>query len=149
MQTGSCVKERKHKIEFKSPSEDEKEKSTNDQDRVRKREEEIERSAEELLPQKRQRTIKLCDITGDKVLMDIAKEVSDKWNEVGISLGIGFKTLQSNIGSLGNTVPDHRKAFLMLQEWKSRAVDSYTYMTLATALEENGLNMCAQKFCYT
>lgn len=100
-------------------------------------------------PQKRLRVVKLCTIDGDKVLLDIAMEISDKWNEVGISLGVGFKTLQSAIGSLGTTVPDHRKAFLMLQEWKSRAAKKYSYQTLAPALEENGLASCAMKFCYT
>lgn len=105
--------------------------------------------SEEGSPQKLQRVVKSCPIAGDKVLLDVAKEVSDKWNEVGISLGIGFKTLQSMIGSLGMGVPDHRKAFMMLQEWKSRAADGYTHQNLAYALEENGLNSCALKYCYT
>jgi len=99
--------------------------------------------------QKRRRVHKSGSISGDKFLLDVAAEVSEKWPEVGISLGIEYKVLQSNIGSLGTSIPDHRKAFLMLQEWKSRAADAFTYNKLASGLEENGLNSCALKFCYT
>ena len=122
-----------------------------DRETPRKRMFNEEKSAteEDKFPQKNQRVYKSDSITGDKVLLAVAMEVSDKWSEVGVSLGIGYKILQSTIGNLGTSAPDHRKAFLMLQEWKSRAAESFTYNTLASALEENGLNSCALKFCYT
>lgn len=80
--------------------------------------------------------------------MDVAWEIGDRWEEVGIALGIDYTVLNSTIGSDAKS-PSHLKAFHMLQEWKRRAADSLTYITLATALEGAGLNSCAQKHCYT
>lgn len=92
-------------------------------------------------------TLKPGRITDDKLLMDIAWEIGEKWEEVGIALGINYKVLSSTIGS-NATSKSHMKAFYMLQEWKNRAADSSTYITLASALEEVGLNSCAKTHCY-
>lgn len=126
---------------------DSAEENTTTRKRKRKEEESHTEEKTSLSPKKLQRVVKSGEI-GDKVLMGVAWEITDKWNEVGVSLSIGFKILQSTIGSLG-TIPDHMKAFHMLQEWKARAAENYTYQTLASALEENGLRACALKFCYT
>ena len=95
------------------------------------------------------RKIKLIEgmIGSDKVLMEIAREIGGKWEEVGVALDIDFKVLKSVVASETAKV-DHMKAFYMLQEWKGRAADQFTYKTLASALEEAGLNTCAQMFCY-
>lgn len=79
--------------------------------------------------------------------MDVAWEVGEKWEELGVVLGLEYKVLQSVVGSqLGK--PDHMKAFYMLCEWRSRSGARATYATLADALEESGLNSCAEKHCY-
>lgn len=84
----------------------------------------------------------------DKFLMDLGWEVGGKWEEVGVSLGVEYKVLQSVVGSqMGK--PDHMKAFYMLLEWKKRYALRATYTTLAKALEESGLNSCAEQYCYT
>lgn len=79
--------------------------------------------------------------------MEIAREIGGKWEEVGVALDVDFKVLKSVVASETAKV-DHMKAFYMLQEWKGRAADRFTYKTLALALEEAGLNTCAQTFCY-
>ena len=80
----------------------------------------------------------------EKRLMDIAWEVGGKWEELGVALGLEYKILQSAVeGS-----KPHMKAFHMLREWRQRFASKSTYATLAAALEESGLNSCAQKYCY-
>ena len=97
---------------------------------------------------KRKATPKEGMIESDKVLMEIAREIGGKWEEVGVALDIDFKVLRSVVAS-EIAKADHMKAFYMLQEWKGRAADRFTYQTLASALEEAGLNTCAQYFCYS
>lgn len=84
----------------------------------------------------------------DKFLMNIAREICEKWEEVGIALAIDYKVLKSVIGG-DTSKPDHTKAFHMLQEWKARAEDNFTYQVLSSALEDCGLNSCAQQYCYS
>lgn len=86
-------------------------------------------------------------VSGDKFLMDVAWEVGEKWEELGVALGVEYKVLQSVVGSQVGK-PVHMKAFYMLCEWKSRSGGRATYMTLAEALEESGLNSCAEEHCY-
>lgn len=85
---------------------------------------------------------------GDKFLMDLAREIGGKWEEVGVALGVGFKALKSVMSSEG-AKSDHMKAFYMLQEWSDRAAENFTYEMLASALESAGLNTCAHEHCYT
>lgn len=87
-------------------------------------------------------------IKSDKLLMDVAWEIGGKWEEVGIALGVDYKVLKSVVAS-EVAKADHIRAFNMLQEWKSRAADRYTYSTLSSALESTGLNTCAREHCYT
>ena len=86
-------------------------------------------------------------ISGERILMDVAWEVGDKWEELGVVLGLEYKVLQSVVGSQVGK-PGHMKAFYMLCEWKSRSGSRATYATLVEALEESGLNSCAEKYCY-
>lgn len=84
----------------------------------------------------------------DKFFMDLGWEVGGKWEEVGVSLGVEYKVLQSVVGSQVGK-PDHMKAFYMFLEWRKRYALKATYATLAKALEESGLNSCAEQYCYT
>lgn len=97
---------------------------------------------------KRKATLKEGKIESDKLLMEIAREIGGKWEEVGVALDIDFKVLRSVVASETVKV-DHMKAFYMLHEWKERAADQFTYKSLASALEEAGLNTCSQRFCYS
>lgn len=86
-------------------------------------------------------------VSGDKFLMDVAWEVGEKWEELGVALGLEYKVLQSVVGSqIGK--PAHMKAFYMLCEWKSRNGGRATYAALAEALDESGLSSCAEQYCY-
>ncbi len=97
---------------------------------------------------KRRVELKKGKITGgERFLLDIARKIGGKWQEVGISLGIENKTLTSVVGS--KAAEDHMKAFHMLQEWQSRVPDGFTYGNLASALEDAGLGRCAHDHCYT
>ncbi len=97
---------------------------------------------------KRSVVLKKGEITGgDNFLMAIAREVGEKWEEVGIALEVRYKTLRSTVAKAADS--EHMKAFHMLQEWSSRAADKFTYGYLASALEGAGLNTCARDYCYT
>ena len=84
----------------------------------------------------------------DRFLMEVARSVGPKWEEVGVALDLDFVTVTSVIGSRDEGASEHLKAFHMLQEWKRRAALDFTFTRLATALEEAGLNSCAQRHCY-
>lgn len=87
-------------------------------------------------------------VSDDKLLMAVSWEVGEKWEELGVALGLEYKVVQS-VQSNAVQRPDHMKAFHMLQEWKNRSAFKATYTALAEALEGCGLNSCAQKHCYT
>lgn len=127
-----------------------------EQDKVSPNWEDREEQAEDErgnAPRKRCRDDIVCGrakegrVSGDKILMDVAWEVGEKWEELGVVLGLEYKVLQSVVGSQQGK-PDHMKAFYMLCEWKSRSGSRATYTTLADALEESGLNACAEQHCY-
>lgn len=99
------------------------------------------------LPCKKQLILLEGEASDEKRLMDISWEVSDKWEEVGVALGLEYKILQSVVGSeQGSKV--HMKAFYMLREWRRRFGFKATYTALAKALEDSGLVGCAQQYCY-
>ena len=107
----------------------------------------VKRKMSELPPAaKRKLVIKAGPIEEDKVLLDIAWEVGDKWEEVGVALGLDYMVLKNVISSEPER-PD-MKAFHMLHEWKRR-IPEQTYGMLASALEGTGLNTCAKKYCYS
>ena len=97
---------------------------------------------------KRRLLVKEGALGGDKFLMEVARAVGPKWEELGIALGLDFGTIKSTVSDVGSK-PEHMKAFYILQEWKCRACNNFTYTTLASALEEAGLQSCAQRYCYT
>ena len=99
-------------------------------------------------PYKKKRLVLMeGEASEEKQLMEIAWEVGEKWEELGVALGLEYKVLQSAVGSeQGSKV--HMKAFHMLREWRQRFGVKATYALLAKALEESGLNGCAQKHCY-
>ena len=87
------------------------------------------------------------DKVNDKSLMKIGREIGDKWLEVGLALGVDFMDLMSRIGNNPN-IPNQQKPLHMLHEWRTTAAELFTYEVLASALEEVGLNSCAQTHCY-
>ena len=85
----------------------------------------------------------------DKFLMEVSHSVCSKWEELGIALDLDFGTIRSVVGGTGDgSRPEHMRAFYVLQEWKRRAADGFTFARLASALEEAGLTSCAQQHCY-
>ena len=107
----------------------------------RKQDEEEERVSKQRI------VVKAGKIENDKFLMDIAHDIGNKWEEVGVTLGVDYKVLRSVVGS-ETTKAEHMRAFYMLQEWKGRAAEKFTYKALASALEVAGLNTCARDHCY-
>ena len=83
----------------------------------------------------------------DRYLIGIARDIADNWHEVSIELGLPESVVNSVVGAIG-TSPDHMKSYHMLQEWKHRASDDFTYQNLALALEKSGLSTVAKKYCY-
>ena len=80
----------------------------------------------------------------DKVLMSISRECGSKYVELGIGLGLEYKTIMNRL-SQHEGKSDHMKAFEVLQEWKGR---NFSCEMLAEALEEVGLKEIALKYCY-
>ncbi|XP_064386220.1 uncharacterized protein LOC135334795 isoform X4 [Halichondria panicea] len=97
--------------------------------------------------QKRAKAIRPGKIEGDQVLMKIGRKLGDEWMDVGVALGMEYMDLKNTIES-NPKIPHHLKPMEMFQKWKNKAGDSFTYATLATALEEADLDTCAQTNCY-
>ncbi len=91
--------------------------------------------------------VKPGKVEGDRVLRKLSQELGDKWMDVGIELGLKYDDLKNTIED-DPKIPHKRKPMDMLQTWKKSAGDDFTYQTLATALENVGLNTCAQTHCY-
>lgn len=83
----------------------------------------------------------------DKFLLTIARDIADSWKEVSIELGLSNSVIESVIEGVKSS-PGHMKCYHMLQEWKRRNSDGYTYANLAFALEKSGLESIAKKYCY-
>ena len=96
---------------------------------------------------KRPKVIRPGKIEGDQVLMKIGRKLGVKWMDVGVELGMKYEDLKNTIKDDHN-IEHHLKPMDMFQKWKSKAGDSFTYATLASALEEVGLDTCAQTHCY-
>ena len=94
------------------------------------------------------RIVREGKIHDDKILMDIAKDVLDKYEEVGVYLGLSPKSIRNELSSESGQ-PLNKKAFHTLLLWKERTADDFTYAALAKALEAAGLNSCAMQYCYT
>ena len=87
----------------------------------------------------------------DRLFKDMSKDIGDKYEDVGIDLGVEYQTLQNELETVQyNTLPANRKAMKMLHLWKDNTTEGdFTYSKLANALEKNGLKRCADKYCYT
>ena len=96
---------------------------------------------------KRARVIKPGKIEDDVVLLNISRELGVKWMDVGVALGMKFMDLKNTIED-NPQIQHHLKPMEMLQKWQTRAADSFTYATLASALETVGHVTCAQAYCY-
>ena len=86
-----------------------------------------------------------------KLFNDLAMDISDKYEEVGLELGLEYKLLRSELES-GHTMmlQGHKKATKMLHLWREAGEeDACTYEVLAAALEKRGLQRCAHDYCYT
>ena len=96
---------------------------------------------------KRAKVIQPGKIECEQVLMKIGRELGNQWIDVGVALGMGYQDLKNTIDD-NPKIAHHLKPMEMFQKWKSKAGDSFTYATLASALEEVGLDRCAQTHCY-
>ena len=87
----------------------------------------------------------------DRLFKDMSKDIGDKFEDVGIDLGVAYQTLQNELETVQfNTLPVNRKAMKMLHLWKDNTTEGdLTYSKLAAALEKNDLTHCADKYCYT
>ena len=87
----------------------------------------------------------------DRLFKDVSKDIGDKYEDVGIDLGVAYQTLQNELEIVPfNMLPVNKKAMKMLHLWKKYITEEeLTYSVLAAALEKNGLRHCADKYCYT
>ena len=97
------------------------------------------------------RIIKPGPIMDDKLFNDMAMDISDKYEEVGLELGVPYKVIRSELESGPfMMMQGHKKATRMLHLWReAQGEDGCTFKELATALEKRGLQRCAQEYCYT
>ena len=87
----------------------------------------------------------------DRLFNDIAVDISDKYLELGIELGLQGKVLTNELETGKFTMQQgSKKALKMLQLWRdSVPKDDCTYSVLAAALEKHGFQRCAHEYCYT
>lgn len=87
----------------------------------------------------------------ERMLLSIADAVGSKYTELGVELSVPYKWIQSNVENRPGMSKDNLKAMRVLDEWKSRAGEKFTYSELARALETDvvGLRSVAAKFCYS
>lgn len=78
-------------------------------------------------------------------------DISDKYEEVGLELGLPYNVLRSELESgVYMMYPGHKKATRMLHLWRESCdKENFSYSVLAAALEKHGLQRCAQEYCYT
>ena len=86
-------------------------------------------------------------VTDDTTLLNIARDVGTKWEELGIALGMNYEILKNEVVSEASK-GEHMKAFNMLRVCRSRDADMFTYEKIAAAMENCGLNSSARKYCY-
>ena len=87
----------------------------------------------------------------DCLFKDLALYISDKYQEVGVELGLKGEVLTDELetGRLKMEIGS-KKALKMLQLWRDSVnKDNCTYSVLAAALEKHGFQRCADSFCYT
>ena len=83
----------------------------------------------------------------DRMFMDLALVIHDKFMEVGLELGLEYQTLGNELEVMKK---GSDKAMKMLHLWKQSIIgDNFTYSKLAAALEKHGHKQAAHKFCYT
>ena len=99
-----------------------------------------------------QKVVKSGQITDpDRLFNDLALDVSNKYFEIGIELGLQGKVLRDQLET-GKfmMLTGSMKALRMFELWQqSVAEDNFTYSVLAAALEKHGFQHCAHKYCYT
>ena len=86
----------------------------------------------------------------NRLFNELAFNISDKYFEIGIELGLEAQVLSNELES-GKfmMLQGNRKALKMLQLWRdSVGEDNCTYSVLAAALEKHGYRRCAYKYCY-
>ena len=70
--------------------------------------------------------------------------------QVGINLHLKHQDLKNELETFALMLPPaSRRALDMLHLWKKNTTkDDLTYSNLAAALEKEGLQNCADKYCY-
>ena len=118
--------------------------------RKHKRQDSIDTIISETVPVRSKRRLFLRDDDiDDETLLDISQAACSKYTDVGIRLGLPYSVISSTIGGVGSSKPEHLKMFYVLQEWKERAANKFTFDVLSKALEDVGLASVARNFCYT
>ena len=87
----------------------------------------------------------------NRLFNDLALELSEKYLEVAIELGLSGKVVTNALESgTFKMLRGSEKALKMLQLWRDSVdEDNFTYSVLAAALENHGLRKIADKYCYT
>ena len=81
-------------------------------------------------------------IEDDRFLLNISRDINNRWQELGIELGLSHNTLQSI--PVDQTSGVHMCAYIMLQEWKRQSPEA-TYHHLQLSLEKINLHECVHK----
>lgn len=85
-------------------------------------------------------------ISDDRFLLNVSRDINNRWQELGIELGLSHSALQSIPVDHSSGV--HMCAYIMLQEWKRQSPDA-TYIQLKEALEKIHLHECVHRHFFT
>ena len=85
----------------------------------------------------------------DRLFNDLSIEISEKYHQIGIELGLQSKVLTDELETgIFKMLKGSEKALRMLQLWRDSAhEDKCTYSVLAAALEKHGFQRCALHCC--
>lgn len=95
--------------------------------------------------QKMRRIHRTGVIEDDRFLLNISRDINNRWQELGIELGLSHSALQSI--PVDQTSGVHMCAYIMLQEWKRQSPEA-TYHHLQLSLEKIHLHECVHKHLF-
>jgi len=86
-------------------------------------------------------------VVKDELLEALAKDISDKWTNLGRRLNIEESKLQAISKDFDSV---HERAFQMLKHWKQKQGSGASYKSLSTALKHHLIERkdLAEKYCF-
>ena len=99
-----------------------------------------------------EKVVKSGQITDpDRLFNNLSVHICTKYKEIGLELGLRNEVLTNELETgILEMATGSKKALKMLELWRqSVKAEDFTYSMLAAALEKQGFQCYAHKYCYT